>query len=69
MIAEPARDLRLLDRLRGAADEPRDHDFRLARPFGGAAHGELQQRLEQGGLADRELGGVDADREATGARV
>jgi hypothetical protein len=69
VIAEGARDLRLLDRLRGAADQPRDHDRRRARPFGGAAHGELQHRLEQSGLADRELGGVHADREPARARV
>jgi hypothetical protein len=69
VIAEGARDLRLLDRLRRAADEPRDHDLRRARPFGGAAHGELQHRLEQAGLADGELGGVDADREPARAGV
>src|SRR5215831_1905585 len=69
VIAKPTRDLRLLDRLHGAADEPRDHDFGRARPFLGAAHGELQHRLEQGGLADRELGGVDADREPARAGV
>jgi hypothetical protein len=69
VVAEGARDLRLLDRLRRAADQPRDHDRRHARPFGGAAHGELQHRLEQSGLADRELGGVDADREAARAGV
>src|ERR1700756_1560242 len=49
VIAEPARGLRLLDRLRRAADQPRDHDRRHARPFGGAADGELQHRLEQSG--------------------
>src|SRR5215467_14411505 len=69
VIAEGARELRLLDRLRRAADEPRDHDLRRARPFGAAAHGELQHRLEQAGLADGELGGVDADREPARAGV
>jgi hypothetical protein len=69
VIAEAARNLRLLDRLRGAADEPRDHDHRLARPFLGAAHGELEHQLEQPRLADSELGGVDADREPARAGV
>src|SRR5262249_59049250 len=69
VIAKPARELRLLDRLRGAADKSRDHDFGRARPFLGAAHGELQHGLEQGGLADRDLGGVDAAREPARAGV
>jgi len=69
VIAKPARDLRLLDRLRRAADEPCDHDRRRARPFLGAAHGKLQHRLQERGLADRKLGGVDADREPARAGV
>ena len=61
MIAEIARDLRLLHRLSGAAGEPGDHDRPLARPISGAAHGEFQHRCKQPGLADGELGGMDAD--------
>ena len=52
-----------------APAKARDHDRRLARPLGCAAHGELQHRLEQSGFADGELGGVDAHRKAAGARV
>ena len=69
VIAETARDLRFLDRLRRAAGEPGDHDRRLARPLGGAAHGELEHRREQPGLADGELGGVDADGQPARAGV
>src|SRR5262249_10806011 len=66
---EGARGPRLLARLGGATDEPRDHDWRLARPFLGAAHGKLQHRLQERGIADGELGGVDADRESACAGV
>ena len=69
VIAEPARDLRLAHRLRRAAGKPRNHDRSGARPVGGGAHGELEHRLEQASLADGELGGVDADRQPTGAGV
>ena len=61
MIAEIARDLRLLHRLSRAAGEPGDHDRPRARPISGAAHGEFQHRCKQPGLTDGELGGMDAD--------
>ena len=69
VIAEVARELRLLDRLLGAADHAGDHDDRAARPFGRGARGKLQHRPVKPGLADRELRGVDADREPAGAGV
>jgi hypothetical protein len=69
VVAEPARDLRLVHRLRLAAGEPRDHHHGSARPLGRAAEGKLQHPLEQPGLANGELGGVDADREPAGTGV
>ena len=69
VVAEPARDLRLAQGLRGAAGEPRDHHRSCARPVGGGAHGELEHRLEQASLADGELGGVHADRQSARAGV
>ena len=69
VIAEAARRLCLAHRLRGAPGEPGDHDRRRGRPLGGAAHRQLQHRPVEPGVADRELGGVDADREPAGAGV
>ena len=69
VIAEPARELRLLDRLRGAADQAGDHDRGMARPFGRRAHRKLEHRPIKPGLADRELRGVNADREPARAGI
>ena len=69
MIAEAARDLRFAGGLRGAAGKPGDHDRRRLRPFARGAHRELEHRLVEPDLADRELRGVHADREAAGAGV
>ena len=70
VIAEPARELRLLDRLRGAADHAGDHDDGARRSTPRAVRiGELQHRPVKPGLADRELRGVHADREAARAGV
>src|SRR5919109_858039 len=69
VVPEAARELRLLDRLRGAAGEARDHDRSFARPARGGAHREFQHRLEQSCLANGELGGVHADREPARAGI
>ena len=69
VIAETARGLRFAHGLRRAPREPRDHDRLRARPLGRAAHRELQHRPVEPDVADRELGGVDADREPAGAGV
>jgi hypothetical protein len=69
VIAEPACNLRFPHRLRGESGQSCDHQRSPARPFGGAAHGEVEHRLEQAGLADGELRGVDADREPARAGI
>ena len=69
MIAEIARECRLLHRLGGAAHQSRDHDRWLARPLGRRPHRELQHRPIEPGFADRELGGVHAHREPARAGV
>ena len=69
MIAEIARELRLVHRLRRAAGEPGDHDRWLARPVARGAHRKLEHRPIEPDVADRELGGMDADREPAGAGI
>ena len=69
MIAEFARELRLLNRLRGAADHAGDHDRRDGAPIRRRVHRKLEHRPIEPGLADRELRGVDADREPAGAGI
>ena len=69
MITQVARHNRLALCLLGRADEPGDHDQRLLAPGLGGLHRELQHRLIQTGLADGELGGVHAHRQAARAGV
>ena len=69
VIAEAARDMGFLAGLVGAAGEAGNHHLRDVRPLGRGAHRELEHRLIKADVADRELGGVDADREPTGAGV
>ena len=69
VIAEIARDMGFLAGLVRAAGEAGDHDRRDVRPLGRGAHRELEHRLIKADVADRELRGVDADREPAGAGV
>ena len=69
VIAQAGRDLRLGDGLPGAAGDPGDEEERSIGPIGRRFAGEAQHRLVQPGLADRELGGVHADRQPARAGV
>ena len=71
MIAEAAGEPRLGHGLGGAAAGPGHHHRRrrVARPVAGGLDRAAQHRLVEAGLADRELGGVHADRQAAGAGV
>ena len=76
VVAEAAREARLGARLlrpaAGAGDEERPRRFAKAaeaRPVARGLRGDRQHLLEQAGLADRELGRVDADGEAAGTGV
>ena len=69
MIADAARDLRLGDGLLGRSGEARDQRQRALGPVGRRLRRQLQHRPVQADVADRELRGVDADREPAGAGV
>ena len=69
VVAEPGRDPRLGDRLAAAPGEPGDHRDRAVGPARGGLGGERQHRLVEPGLADGELGRMDADGEPAGAGV
>ena len=69
VIADAARDLRFLDGLCRAPGKAGDHDRLGLAPVRGRAHREFQHRLIESDIADRELRGVDADRQAAGAGV
>ena len=69
VIAEFTCELRLLNRLRGAADEAGDHDRGTLRPFSRRLHRKLKDSPIEPNLADRELRGVDADRKPAGAGI
>ena len=69
VVAEAARDVGLAQRLRGAADQAGDQEQRALGPVRRGLGGDAQHRLVQPRLADRELRGVDADRQARGAGV
>ena len=64
VVAELARDLGLAPRLRRAAGEAGDEHHRARGPFADRVDGELQDRLVEAGVADRELSGVHADGDA-----
>ena len=69
VIADAARDLGLGDGLPGRAGEACDQRQRPLGPARRRLGGELQHRPVQADVADRELRGVDADREPAGAGV
>ena len=69
MVAEAERDIRFRQRLLRPPDEARDPHQRAVGPRVGRLGGELQHRLVEPGLADRELRGVDAHGEPAGAGV
>ena len=73
VVAEVARNLRLGERLRGTPGKARDHHRwglgRFPGPVARGAHRELQHRPVESDIADRELGGVNADREPAGPGI
>ena len=69
MVAVRQRDLAFLLRLRGLARQARDHDERPLGPLTGGVRGQLQNRLVEPALADRELRCVHAYGEAARAGV
>ena len=69
VVAEAERDIRLGERLFGAPDEARDPHQRAGGPGVGGLSGELQHRLVKPRVPDRELRGVDADREPARAGI
>ena len=69
VIAEAEGDVRLGQRLFRPPDQARDTHQRPVCPGVGGLGGELQHRLVESRLPDRELRGVDADGEPAGAGV
>src|SRR3954465_13532721 len=69
VIAELDCELRLLSCLCGAADDAGDHDRGTARPFSRRLHRKVEDSPREPGVADRELGGVNAARTPAGAGV
>ena len=69
MVAEAERDIRLGERLLRPPDEARDPHQRPVGPGVRGLGGELQHRLVKPRITDRELRGVDADREPAGAGI
>ena len=69
MISERPRGAGLGDGLLGAPDRAGDQHERTGRPGGCRLHREVEHALVETGLADRELGRVDAHRKAARAGV
>ena len=69
MIADAARDSRLRDGLLRRAHKACDHRQRTLGPIGRRLRRQFQHRPVEADIADCELGGVDADRKATGAGI
>ena len=69
MISDVARGAGFCDRLPGLTGKACDHHERTLGPVRRSLGGKLEHGSIKADIADRELRGVDADREAAGAGV
>ena len=69
MVADATRGLRFRDGLLGRAGEARDHRNWPLGPRGRGLRRQFQHRAVQADVADRELGGVNADGQSAGAGI
>ena len=69
VIPQAVCDVGLAQRLLGRAAQPGDQHRGLRRPFARGARRQLEHRLVQAALANRELGGMHAHRQAAGTGI